>query len=221
LHLHGRMDLKNLISRIELAASLGVEPQTIAKWQRLGLFPRAEGVPLRSADPLRPGGSPSRDRAAHGGETPSRRAPSSRRVKRVRRRDRLVGFTYDEAAGVAHFSMYVPGTAGRDRKRATVRANSHDEAVRLWAEFRSRAAEGISQPSPEAPTFREFITDYFPSIEANVSEKTARDYRWAIDRHLLPQLGGLRLDEITLGILNRLSARLSGPATPARRSTTT
>ncbi len=39
MHLHGRMDLKNLISRIELAASLGVEPQTIAKWQRLGLFP--------------------------------------------------------------------------------------------------------------------------------------------------------------------------------------
>lgn len=49
LHLHGRMDLKNLISRIELAAALGVEPQTIAKWQRLGFF----GVPLRSADPRR------------------------------------------------------------------------------------------------------------------------------------------------------------------------
>lgn len=34
------MDLKNLISRIELATALGVEPQTIAKWQRLGLFPQ-------------------------------------------------------------------------------------------------------------------------------------------------------------------------------------
>jgi len=33
------MDLKNLISRIEIAAALGIEPQTIAKWQRLGLFP--------------------------------------------------------------------------------------------------------------------------------------------------------------------------------------
>ena len=37
--MHGRMDLKNLISRIELAASLRVHPQTIAKWTRLGLFP--------------------------------------------------------------------------------------------------------------------------------------------------------------------------------------
>ncbi len=33
------MDLKNLISRVELAASLGVQTQTIAKWERLGIFP--------------------------------------------------------------------------------------------------------------------------------------------------------------------------------------
>ena len=33
------MDLKNLISRIELASSLGVQTQTIAKWERLGTFP--------------------------------------------------------------------------------------------------------------------------------------------------------------------------------------
>ena len=127
----------------------------------------------------------------------------------MRRRIRLVGFTYDEAAGIAQFSMYVPGTAGRARKRATVRASSHDEAVRLWSEFRSRAAEGLARPSPVPPTFREFITDYFVSIEANVSEKTARDYRYAIDRHLLPRLGALRLDEISSGILNRVSASLT------------
>jgi predicted DNA-binding transcriptional regulator AlpA len=40
LHSGRCMDLKNLISRIDLAASLGVEPQTIAKWQRLGLMPQ-------------------------------------------------------------------------------------------------------------------------------------------------------------------------------------
>lgn len=127
----------------------------------------------------------------------------------MRNRNRLVGFTYDEAAGIAHFSMYVPGTAGRDRKRATVNAATYDDAVRLWSEFRSRAAEGLQRPSPEAPTFREFITEYFPSIAANLAVKTARDYRWAIHRYLLPQLGALRLDEITSGILNRLGARLN------------
>jgi hypothetical protein len=33
------MDLRNLISRSELAAKLRVQTQTIAKWERLGLFP--------------------------------------------------------------------------------------------------------------------------------------------------------------------------------------
>lgn len=36
------MDLKNLISRVELARSLGVETQTIAKWEREGQFPAAK-----------------------------------------------------------------------------------------------------------------------------------------------------------------------------------
>ena len=67
----------------------------------------------------------------------------------MRHRNRLVGFTYDEAAGVAHFSMYVPGTAGRDRKRATVTAATYEDAVRLWSEFRSRAAEGIQLRRPD------------------------------------------------------------------------
>lgn len=39
MHLLQRMDLKNLISRIEIATSLGIEPQTVRKWSSLGLFP--------------------------------------------------------------------------------------------------------------------------------------------------------------------------------------
>lgn len=39
MHSLQRMELKNLISRIELAAALHVHPATIAKWTRLGLFP--------------------------------------------------------------------------------------------------------------------------------------------------------------------------------------
>jgi hypothetical protein len=34
------MDLKNLISRIEIAALLHVKPATIAKWSRLAIFPQ-------------------------------------------------------------------------------------------------------------------------------------------------------------------------------------
>lgn len=34
------MDLTTLISRIEIAADLGVQPQTIAHWERAGWFPK-------------------------------------------------------------------------------------------------------------------------------------------------------------------------------------
>jgi integrase len=127
---------------------------------------------------------------------------------RTRKAQRLVGFEYDPATGSAHFSMYVPGTGGRERKRATVEAASYDDAVKQWSAFRARVQAGFARPSPEAPTFREFILEYWPSIEANVAPKTARDYRYGIDRHLLPAFGGLRLNEMTSGIVNRFGARL-------------
>ena len=42
----------------------------------------------------------------------------------------------------------------------------------------------------------------------NVSSKTARDYRYAVDCHLLPRLGAFRLTDITSGVLNQFGARL-------------
>jgi integrase len=125
-----------------------------------------------------------------------------------RRNSRLVGFEYDPATQTARFSMYLPGTAGRERRRATVHAETYDQAVELWSEFRGRARTGLRRASPEAPTFREFIKDYLPSIEANVSPKTARDYAYAIDRHLMPAFGAMRLTEMSSGALNAFGARL-------------
>jgi predicted DNA-binding transcriptional regulator AlpA len=34
------MDRKTLVSRLEIAHDLGVQPQTIAHWERSGWFPR-------------------------------------------------------------------------------------------------------------------------------------------------------------------------------------
>jgi integrase len=125
-----------------------------------------------------------------------------------RGRSRLVGFDYDPATQTAKFSMYVPGTAGRERKRATVHAKDYDEAVRLWTLFRQRSHDGVRRASPEAPTFREFVRDYMPLIEANIGQKTARDYRYTIDRHLLHAFGAMRLTDMTSGAVNSFGARL-------------
>lgn len=70
---------------------------------------------------------------------------------------------------------------------------SYDNAVKQWSAFRARVQAGFARPSPESPTFREFILEYWPSIEANVAPKSARDYRYAIDR-LMAAFGALRLN---------------------------
>ncbi len=129
-------------------------------------------------------------------------------MKRRSPRSRLVGFEYEPLTSLARFSMYVPGTAGRERKRATVEARSYDEAVQLWTEFRARVKAGNGRPSPEAPTFREFIAGYLPLIAANVSPKTLRDYKYAIDRHLMPAFGAMKLTDMSSGVVNAFGARL-------------
>jgi len=95
------MDLKDVISRVEMAERLGIEMRASAKWQPEGKFP----------------------------------ATKERR-------------------------------AGRDGKRATVEARSYNEAVQLWSPCPSQGGE--YRPTPEAPTFREFLGGYLPLIAANV-----------------------------------------------------
>lgn len=120
----------------------------------------------------------------------------------------LVGFQFDPANETARFSMYVPGGGGRLRRRATVHATSYEEAVRLWSDFREGVQAGAKRMSAEAPTFGAFVNEYFPLIAANVSPKTARDYGYAIRRHLLPAFAVFRLTEMTSAALNAFGARL-------------
>src|SRR5205814_8444941 len=124
---------------------------------------------------------------------------------------------YEPETGTAHFSMYVPGSAGRERKRATLRASSYDDAVRLWSEFRARVQAGSGRTSPEAPTFREFIAAYLPLIASNVAAKTIRDYRYVIDRHLMPAFANRRLSEKTIRDYRYVIDRHLMPAFANRR----
>jgi hypothetical protein len=106
---------------------------------------------------------------------------------------RLVGFSYDLKTQLASLSAYVPGSSGRERKRKTVFAATYDDAVRLWTAFRERVKNGNLRP-PVAPFFSEYIAAYFDDVATQVSRRCARDYRYAIDKHLLPFFGKRRLN---------------------------
>jgi len=119
----------------------------------------------------------------------------------------LKGFRFDEAAGLAHYSVYKPGGGGVVRHRATVEAATLEEAVDKFKDFRARALKGEARPS-HVLTFREFIAAYMDDIAAQVSTKTATEYRRTATKHLLPVFGSTRLNEITVPAVKAFEAKL-------------
>src|SRR4051794_3526605 len=144
------MDLKKLISRVEDRREPRNPDADDREVGARGPISRGKGVRVGSADPLRPGrGAPAAGSSEIG--SPATDAPREAMSRTPSRRNaRLVGFEYDPSTQTARFSMYLPGTAGRERKRATVHAESYDKAVELWS-----ACRYVELPQPshdrEAP----------------------------------------------------------------------
>jgi integrase len=113
------------------------------------------------------------------------------------------GFEYDAAKKVARFDCYVPGSAGKLRRRRTVPAKTRPEALTLWRSFVDElAAEAERKDSVPAvprviPTLNAYIDDYFEKIIAGLRKSTQRSHRNIVSKQLLPLLGEVRLDAIT------------------------
>ena len=164
-----------------------------------GLVSSAEDEALAQAHLLRPRRGESRTRRASD-ESPTQRGGGARP-----RGQHLKGFRYDEAAGLAYFSVYLPG--GGARHRATVEAATWEEAVHKWTEFRARALKGEARPG-HVLTFREYIAAYMDDIATQVSAKTATEYRRTATKHLLPVFGSTRLNEITTAAVKAFETKL-------------
>lgn len=62
-------------------------------------------------------------------------------------------------------------------------------------------------PEPEGmPTFHEFAEQWWIEREGEWRDSTKADYRWRLERHLLPFLHQRRLDEITIAEVDRYKA---------------
>jgi integrase len=117
------------------------------------------------------------------------------------------GFYYYPDTGEAYFDVYEPGTK-RKRRLTLHDIESAERAVALYEVFKAKIKGRAKRAHVIAPTFREFFTEYFEDIRAQVREHTADSYEYTIREHILPEFGELRLTEITAGMVNRWSARL-------------
>jgi integrase len=131
------------------------------------------------------------------------------RPRRGRRRASKTrhGFNYYPDTGEAYFEVYEPGT--KRKRRLTLHGiESAERAVALYEAFKAKVKGRAKRAHVIAPTFREFFTEYFEDIRAQVREHTAESYKYTILQHILPEFGALQLTEITAGMVNRWSARL-------------
>jgi integrase len=70
-------------------------------------------------------------------------------------------------------------------------------------------------PEPEqVPTFHAFAEEWWMLNHAQLAESTRADYRWRLERHLLPYFGGMRLDTITFAAVERYVAAKLGEVDP-------
>ena len=130
---------------------------------------------------------------------------------------RIPGFSYDGRRKIARFVLYVPGEKGKARRKKTLFGVTRDEALNQYASFRDEVrSEGDSTTehglargrSREVLTFAAFIERYWERFAARVSARTARNYRYTIETHLIPAFGATRLDRITSAAVQDFAAEL-------------
>ena len=112
------------------------------------------------------------------------------------------GLAYDAATRTALISVYVKGRKGRARLRRTLHDVSVEEAEKALVVLRAKVNRGAERPALVAPTVRTFYEAYFDLITERISASTAKGYRQAIERYILPRFGETRLSEVTAGVVN-------------------
>lgn len=122
----------------------------------------------------------------------------------TRRRGRGEGSVYQRHdgswAGVVHL-----GWVGGKRKRRYVYGKTRAEAARKLRAEQARADEGLPAPDRRT-TVAGYLAWWLDEhlVDGRHSARTIDNYRWAVDRHIVPELGRKRLTDLTPIDVDRL-----------------
>jgi integrase len=111
--------------------------------------------------------------------------------------------SYDKRSKKAVFECIVPGTRSRQRKRKVITVESWDDLLHQLKLFR----DSIQHPERalilpgDIPTLRTYIDAAWENISSRVSPAKRVNQHAMIKHHLLPVLGNVRLDRITIAHL--------------------
>lgn len=101
-----------------------------------------------------------------------------------------------------------PGGDGRRRQAKRRGFRTKGEAQAALDELRVRGRRGI-YVAPARQTYGEFLTnDWLPAIRTTIEASTFHSYSRNLTLHVIPRIGGIGLQQIDAGVLNRLYAEL-------------
>jgi len=111
--------------------------------------------------------------------------------------------SYDKRTKKAIFECVVPGTRGHKRLRKVVRVESWDDLLTKLSTFRGSILHPErATPLPgDTPTLRAYIASAWESISSRLSEAKRKHQYAQLQLHILPTLGNVRLDQVTIAHL--------------------
>lgn len=118
--------------------------------------------------------------------------------------------SYDKRTKKAVFECIVPGTRSRKRKRKVIMVTGWDDLLEQLKIFR----ESIQHPERyivvpgDVPTLRTYIGTAWASLTSRLSPRKRRNQEAVLHHHLLPFLGHVRLDHVTIAHLDDLVSML-------------
>jgi len=111
--------------------------------------------------------------------------------------------SYDKRSKKAIFECSVPGTRGRSRKRKVVTVKGWDDLLAQLRSFRDSVQhpETATVLPGDIPTLHSYSTSAWESITSRLSSAKRVNQDALLKHHLLPVLGSVRLDRITIAHL--------------------
>jgi integrase len=101
-----------------------------------------------------------------------------------------------------------PSQDGKRKQRSKGGFATRREATRYLNDQLARI-DGGSYSEPSKLTLRDYLeTEWFPSVEATLRPLSLRRYRSTVKHHIVPHIGGIRLQQLSAGHLNGLYRRL-------------
>jgi integrase len=111
--------------------------------------------------------------------------------------------SYDKRSKKAIFECVVPGTQSRSRKRKVVTVDGWDDLLQQLKAFRDSVQhpeDAVVLPG-DIPTIRDYVTTCWDAFSSRLSPKKRGNHNALLEHHLLPFLGNVRMDRVTIAHL--------------------